>query len=507
MAQQNRSSVLAIREETTENSLLFPTAASQYVALQSDFDVNPAFEELTSEEIRSSIGKTKSILGLERPTFAFSHYLRASGVEGQAPAYSELLKGVFGASTTQSTERTTAAASTVSIVKLAAGGTDYALGKAILLKDGTNGYAIRPIDSVATNDLTLGFDLAAAPAAGITCGKFVNFSPANSGHPTLSLVLYRSNGGFVEAISGCRVNQMQVSVTAGQLINANYSLEGQTYYFDPIEIDATNNKLNFTDDDGTFTATIPSDIYRNPIELASAIESAMETANSGETKTVTYSSTTGKFNIKSSGTVLSLLWKTGSNGSDNTDTHIGSIIGYSDAADDTGTAATTGYTSDNAITLSAPQTPTYDSADPQVAKSNEVLLGDSDDNVSFCVSNMTLNVTNNLQTIPCISSDSGIGGYIIESRDVTVDMVSIIDQYDADKFNRFKNNTTTKFLFNFGSKSGGNWVAGTCVSIYIPTSTISSFKLGNENGLVTMEASLRAFVPSTGDGEVFLNFL
>jgi hypothetical protein len=82
-----------------------------------------------------------------------------------------------------------------------------------------------------------------------------------------------------------------------------------------------------------------------------------------------------------------------------------------------------------------------------------------------------------------------------------------MERHDADKWRRFKNNVDTKFLFNFGTKSGGNWEPGKCGSLYIPTATIQSFQHGDNGGLITVEMTLQAFVDSSGNGEVYLNFL
>jgi len=156
MAEQNRNSRLAIVEEVTEGTLVEPSVGTEFIALQAGFAFAPNFENLENDEIRASIGRSKSILGLERPDASFNHYMRASGVEGTAPGFRLLLKAVFGSENVNSTERTTTAGSTVSVIELAAGGSDFARGRALLIKDGTNGFSVRNVQSVATNSLTLG---------------------------------------------------------------------------------------------------------------------------------------------------------------------------------------------------------------------------------------------------------------------------------------------------------------------------------------------------------------
>lgn len=502
---------MAVIEEVTEGTLLAPTAGTDFIPLQPGFDFAPNIGTLTNEEIRGSIGQSPSIQGLEAPTATFNEYLKHSGVEGQEPNYGLVIESAFGSVSANGTERVTAAASTVSLLKLTAGGADFdnpttALGKAVLVKDGTNGYSIRPVDSRSGNDLTLGFDLPAAPAAGLGVGKCVNYLPLDTGHPTVSAWLYRANGGAVEAIAGARTTEMTMDMSVGELINLSFKLDGVASYLNPIFITVTSNKLDFTDDDGTFAATIPVGVYKNPHSLASSITSALNSANPGETHTcVFYSSgaNAGKFKIYSTGTVLSLLWNTGAN----TANTIAAKIGFSAAADSTGTAATTGYTSATVQSYASALTPSYDSADPMAAKNMEVLIGDASSYESVCVQTMNLSVANEVQDVKCISAESGVEAKVIQKRTTSIKVVAQLERHDADKFRRFIDNVDTKFLFNFGTKSGGNWVAGKCGCFYAPKAKISEYKHGDDNGLVTMEYTILPYVDSASNPEIYLNFL
>ena len=446
--------------------------------------------------------------GLENPTASFSEYLKHSGVEGQAPNWGVLLESLFGLVTTNATQRTTDAASTVSLIKLTSNGSEFPRGTPMLVKDGTNGYSIRFSDGYATNDVTPNFDLANAPASGIGVGKAVYYTPQDSAHPTLSLWLLRGNGGVKEAISGARVTEMTMEMSVGEMINLSFSLEGVGYYFNPIRIDSTNNKLDITTDNVTDdAATIPSKVYKNPHELARAIEAALETADPLETFTVTFSNSTGKFTIRSSSTVLSLLWKTGANGSDNTGFTIGSTIGFSEAADDTGTAGSTGYTSDNAQTYTDANTPSYDSADALVAKNMEVLIGTASDYESACVTSFQATITNVRQQLRCINAESGVGGSIFNERNCQIQVVMTLSRHDAGKFDKFINNSDVKFQFSFGTKSGGNWEAGKCGGLYVPTGKFSAFQLGDDNGVVTMQFTIQPYVNSSGQPEIYMGFV
>jgi len=499
-----RTSALAVTVETTEGTPVAPTGASQFLAAQDDFAMSPAFDVLENAELKSSLGKGKSILGAENPSASFSHYLRHSGVEGTAPNYKELLQAAFGAEDVEATEYNTVSSSTVSVINVDTGeGAAFRRGQPLLIKDATNGYRIRPVHSISTDALTIGFQLPNAPASGVNLGKAITYYPADSGHQTLTLWQYLGNGGAIQMMAGARVTQLDISIAAGELINASYSLEGVAYYFNPITLAATDTKLDFTDDDGTVVATITAGTYKDPHELAAAIQTAMRAVQTSESATVTYSNTTGKYTILSTGTVLSLLWNSGGQ----TANTIGDKLGFSVAADDTGVAATTGYTSDNAVSFAAPYTPSFDSASPLSAKDNEVMVGDSDDYVCFKASAVDFSMALTNRKISSVCAVSGVSGSLINAREVTVTVTALLEQYEADKFRKFRENEDTRFQYSFGNKSGGNWVAGQCGMLYLPTTTITSYTISDDDGLASLELVLTSYVDDSGNGEVYLGFV
>lgn len=504
MAFQTKKSVMAIVEETTEGTPVAPSAATDFIATQEGFETSPGFEVLENAENTGSIGVAKPILGFESPTASLSHYIRHSGVEGQEPNYALLLEAAFGDKEVEGTEYDTVGGSTAGTSSAAATievdtgeGVQFERGQPLLIKDATNGYSIRPVLSVSGDTLTLGFNLGSAPASGVNLGKAVLYKPGES-HPTLSVWDYRANGAAIQLVAGARVTELSIEANAGELVNGSFSMEGIGAYFDPIVIDATNDSMDFDDGGGEENVTVAQETYKDPHELAAALQTAMDAATA-DNITVTYSDSTGKFTIASDGGTLSLLWNTGTN----TATTIGSAIGFATAADDTGA---TSYVGDNAIDLSAQYTPSYDDSNPLVAKSNTVFLGDYDDNVCFSAQSVSLTLTDEKADELSLCADSGKAGSVISSRVASVTIVANLTQYEADKWRKFRENETTSFMYAFGTKSGGNWEAGKCAMIYIPTGTISSFALTDNDGLVTLDMTLSAFVAS-GAGEVYLGFL
>lgn len=498
-AGKTRKTVLGIKKEVTEGVLVLPSASTDFTALSDGFTMAPAFEELTSSELQASIGQARSVLGAENPEASMSHYLRGSGVEGTKPDYNLLVEAAFGEVSTLATERIAQAASTVSLIKLAATfGADYERGKAVLVKK-SGGYEVRNVLSVSGDDLTLAQNLSNATGlVGASLGKPILYKPAESvEHPTLSLTMYRGNGNNIEAEAGVRVTEMAAKFEAGQFISVDYSMAGIKYFFNPLEVLSTTDTIDWTDDAGTWAVAVDAKVYRDPHELADALASKMNVTSS-ETFTVTYSDATGKFTIATSTSALfSILWATGVN----TAQSISSVLGFS--GDSTG--ATT-YTSATAISLVSPVTPDYDSAQPLVAKNNEVILGGATDIACFGAQTVDFTLGNTKADIPDICEESGRSGSIIQSREVTIDIKSILPQYDVSKFKTFREGGSIMFTYNAGEKSGGDWVPGKVCNLFVPTATITNFEITDTDGMVTLEMSLRAYVQD-GLGEVYCNFL
>lgn len=504
MAFQTKKSVFAIVEETTEGTLVAPTGGTDFIPIQEGFELSASFNELDNAELTGSIGTAKTTLGFEEPTASFSQYLKHSGVEGQEPSNGLLYEAAFGAKTVNATEYDTVAGATAGDSSSAATidvdtgeGSNFERGQALLIKDGTNGYSIRCVESISSDTLTLNFNLANAPASGVNLGKAVTYKPGED-HPTLSLWDYRANQAAVQAVAGARVTEMSTEFAAGEFINSSFSLDGIEFFYDPFIVSSSNQYIDFDDGGGEENAAISTGQYKDPHELAAAISTAMN-ALTTDTITVTYSNSNGKYTIESDGATFELLWSTGAN-SANT---LGDDIGFDTSADDTGA---TSYEGDDAIDLTAGFTVNFDDSNPLVAKNNHVFLGDFADNTCFSTQSLSFALTDTKADELDICSTSGKSGSVITQREVTVDLTANIQQYDADQFKRFREGEETAFQYGFGTKSGGNWEAGKSGAIYIPTATITSFNVSDTDGLVTLDLSLRAFVKD-GQGEVYLNFV
>jgi hypothetical protein len=299
-------------------------------------------------------------------------------------------------------------------------------------------------------------------------------------------------------MAGTRVTDMTIDITAGDFINGSFTLSGIKYFFDPIIIGATNKFIDFDDAGGEENVSVAEKTYKDPYELAAAIETAMNGATT-DTITVAYDDAARKFTIASDGATLSLLWNTGTNAANS----IGATLGFSVAADDTGALT---YTSDDAQDWSAAYTPEYDDNDPLIAKSNTILIGEADEITCFGAQSVSIALSNTKTDITDVCSESGKSGSQFTGRTVNIDVVAYLEQGQAEEFKRYRNNDEIQFCYNAGVKSGGNWVPGKAVNFFSPTCKISSFALGDGDGIVTLEMSLQCFV-ADGLGEFYINFL
>jgi len=509
MAFQTRKSVLFIKEESTAGTLIEPASGSEAITIREGFEFSPQIDSLDNDELSPNIGQKAPVLALENPTCSFSLMLRNSGVEATAPNFDQVIKAALGDKVAAITEKTLAAASTAgsasaaAVIKLASGGSDYQRGHAILLKDSTNGYSIRNVVSIATNDLTTNFNLTAAPSAGVTAGRPILYKPANA-LPSNSLHLYRANGASVESVAGAKVSTFTMNVAAGEFLSADVELLGTSFFYNQITITSSSKYIDFTDDDGTWAASITEKTYKDPHDLAASLQAAMRAAST-EDATVVYSDTTGKFTITSTGTVLSLLWDTGTN----TANSIGAKLGFSVAADDTGVAASTGYTSDNAYTLTVPYTPVADTnTNPLVVKNMEVLIGDSyADFACAGAQNFTLSIESELQDVTDICAETGVAEKILNNRTVTCEITLTLAAYESSFFKNYRLGDDVQFAFNGGTKTGGNWDPGKCLNVWMPQAKVSELANSDESGVAVKVMTLTGYVPASGVAEIYFNWL
>lgn len=501
-----RSTVLAVKEETTEGTLEALTSGADFIPLREGFSITNENEVIDTDTLQDGIGASKSIVVGENPASSIPMYFKHSGTEGTAPEFKVLLESALGTETVNSTEYNTVAGSTVSVLNVDAGeGANFALGQGVLTKDGVNGYAIRNITAINTDALTLNFNLSNAPASGVDLGKAIQYSPASTGHPTYSLYGYQSSSSpaYTEAVAGCRTTGLTVTMPAKDLITMDVEIEGLKYYWKPITIDADNTAVDFTDSSGTVAATLTQKTYKTPEDLADEIATKMtasSAASASDTITCTYSSVTGKYTIASDGSVLSLLWNSGTNAAQS----VGTTIGFAVAADDTGALT---YLGDNVLSFTVPYTPVYDSSDPNKAVYNQFMIGGVDENYCRPASNVSINIATPKTQALSTCAENGVDSTLILSREVTLSGNILLQPYEVGLFDKAFNNTTTQFMYSAGVKDGsGNWTAGTCINMYMQSASITATNKQDENGYVIVALEAKGFITSSTK-DIYINFL
>jgi hypothetical protein len=491
----NKKSVLGLMKEVTEALPVRPASATDFTALQDGFSMSPAFETLANAELRASIGKAKDELGAENPSFNFSHYIKASGVVAQKPDFGLLIESCLGVVVVAAAERDTIVGSTVSAVNVNTGeGAEFQRGQAILSQF-AGAFQIRNVLSVVTDTLNLAHTLANAPGVGVLLGRAILYKTLDEGHPTLSIWNYRGNGGAVEMMSGARVTEMSLEGSANQYINGSFVINGVSYYFNPMKIISTNNTLDYTDDTGAHVVTVAQKEYKSPVDLADALQNAINALSPSDPITVTYQSADGKFNIKAPAAALFEVDGTAANS-------ILLALGYT-ATDKTGALT---YTSEAAQSWATAYTPNFDDSNANVAKANEVIMGDSTDTSCFGAQKVSIKVANTKTDIPDLCEESGKSGSLFTAREVTVQITALLNKNDVSGYERFRKGTKTQFAYNFGVKNGGQFVKGSCVNVFLPSATITAFEIADQDGLAILNTTLTAYVED-GQGEFYMNFI
>ena len=503
---------MAIKEESTAGTPVLPSAGTDYIPLRPSTNIEPNIEAIESDELLNDIGQAKGALGKESPSGSHGAYLKHSETEGQAPETALLFKSALGAQTDAVSEYTCAAASDAgsatqrAFLEMGSDEEDnFEVGQAVLIKDLAQGYSIRNVQNVDSvgNQLDLNFNIANAPASGVSLGQSNLIKPASSGHPSYTLAMRDANGGAYQVVAGCRTSAVTMNLPATQQAEVEFSFEGTSYYFNPIEITASNNYIDFTDDVGTVAATLSQQLYKSPIDLAAEVAAKMTAASVGSGDDViscSYDSQTGQFTVSTDGATLSLLWNSGTN----TANTAGGALGFTVASDDTGA---TSYVGDNAIDLSeSVLTAAFDDSDNIVVKNAELMIGDYDDNICREASNVSFTIDSPTEEVLDLCKESGIADKVVSSRSVSMEATLTLKKHESSLFDKFINNASTSIMANIGPKdAAGNWVPGKCVNICMLNATITGHKVSGDT-FVLVEITAKGFVDSTRK-DMYINFI
>lgn len=506
MAFTQRSSVLAVVKEDVQGQLKQPTSGDDFTVLNEGFSVEGARETVESVELVNDIGASKAFATKEAPTASFPKYFKHSGVEGQAPDYSIMVESAMGQLFLNPVEYATDAGSEAgdaanqAFLQLATGeAANFRVGQALLIKYPSNTHAVRNVDSVDTvNDrLYLSFNLDSAPSAGVNLGKAVFYQVRGTDHPSFSLHHYQAGdatSGFKQSVAGCRTSGMSINFPVNDLASIDFTVDGISYFFDPIVLDATNNIIDFVDDGGSKFVTLDAKAYKHPSALADLIAQRMS-AVSVNTVSCIYSGS--KFVIASDGATFELPFATAPSGNS-----AAAKLGF--AATDLSGATT--YTADNQQTWGPDFTPTFDDQTPTVVKSNELLIGTYDK--AFCRSgnNVSIEIATPKTDVNDFCAESGVSDSVINERTASLTATLIFKKDEIDTFYALLQNSDLSCSFTHGPKIAGNWEPGKCVNVYLQKATITQSTLGETDSFVTVEITAQGFV-TTDKKDCAISFL
>ena len=491
----NRASVFAVVEETEEAVLKAPSAGSDFLPLRPGFGMEYKAEELTNDELQSDIGMAKSNKGKESVDGSHDAYIKGSGSEGIVPGIGKLYKNILGEEGVLAFNYTLTSGSTKSVLKLPTGaGENFFKGQAILIKDGVNGYNIRNIKDIVGDDLHLNFDLPSAPASGVQLGQTVVYMPSSVDSGTLSAWLYQGNGYAKTATAGCRVTEVSAEFPVNQFANAKFKYQGVKYYMNPVIITDDNNWLDFKDDTGFKACQIKNGVYKNVVEIAVALQDAMNAASTKNFE-VTYSNETGSLKFKTlDSTLFELPFATGGHAANS----IGpSIFFMGDLDSLTEYEAVQEY--DNVIP------PTYDVSDSIVMKDAEFYIGAKDMLIPRSASKATLKIVKKLEDADGITEETGTRSKVATSREVTLEAELILDKHDVSLYNYLVNNETISVMLNCGPKVAKNWVAGKCFNAYMPNAVVTGFSPAGDQFIIA-KISVRGFIDNNYK-DIFVSFI
>ena len=229
------NSIFGLEVESTEGTLVPPSAATSYLQLLEGWDMKPKIEVVDRGLVTASPGKETPRLGMKSVTASAPVEMRASGTEGAEPDFDYLLKGALGARR-QNTTNVTARAGVNTSTNILIADADiskFAVGDMVLVKEAGK-HELRPISARATGagsaSITFPFALTnGAPSSGVVLSKFSTYYTADSGHPSLSLCYYWANE-IRTALAGGKVSSMSLeNFKVGKVASFNFGVDGLTF--------------------------------------------------------------------------------------------------------------------------------------------------------------------------------------------------------------------------------------------------------------------------------------
>lgn len=230
------TSIIGIMEESTENTYVAPSSASDYIQPLADgFEMSPSKEQIQRNILTNNIGVVTPRVGQKSVEASLPVEFRASGTEGAAGDHDLLLHGLLGNRRQISTTTTTkSSGNTGSVLQIEdADISKFTVGDIIVIKESGDHHPCA-ITAKSTGTGTATITVSPAKASGsfsnsVVISKSTVYYPANSGHKSLSLSYYWANEILEKAI-GCKVTSMSLdNFSTGQIASMNFALQGLNF--------------------------------------------------------------------------------------------------------------------------------------------------------------------------------------------------------------------------------------------------------------------------------------
>lgn len=218
---KGRTSVF-LKDEVTENTYQAPTSEADAIEVLEDFSgFEYGRESIERSVLSNTVESEAPRAGLPETTGTLPTEFKAAPVEGNAPRANVLYKSLLGGKR-NTASKVTDAGSTNTVVKLV-DATGINAGDSILVKKAGQ-YAVRPVASVAGNDVNLAIALPFVPAAGVSVAAFTTYYHAEN--DTSFSTTAELGGEISEQATGCKVESAEIGNWAtGQIPTISFALK------------------------------------------------------------------------------------------------------------------------------------------------------------------------------------------------------------------------------------------------------------------------------------------
>jgi hypothetical protein len=136
-----------------------------------------------------------------------------------------------------------------------------------------------------------------------------------------------------------------------------------------------------------------------------------------------------------------------------------------------------------------------------------LILGNYDDYICFGGQAFNIAVSTPKTDVNNWCAESGVDESVILSREVTVTGTLKFSKHDASRTYKMLKNETISLAFVTGSKTAGNWDAGTVTCVFCPEVSITTKNIVDNDGYIVEDFAGTAIVGTDGLEDVYITQL